>query len=146
MAMLDVVVATLQGDATLMALLTGGLYDGQTVSEISRQMTPAAFDAWQEVQPCAIVKAESATPWGPLHHSGRVYFVVWLYQRGGSGVIEQARNRIYALLHRQQLSTTAGIFEIAHANDILGIDEEALSAQGQASRFVATVRRTASIQ
>ena len=39
--MLDVVVATLQGDAALNALLTGGIYSQQVVNEISRQGTPA---------------------------------------------------------------------------------------------------------
>jgi len=139
--MLNVVVAALQGDATLGTLLTGGVYDQLVVGEISRQKTPAAFDAFKELKPCALVMGESSTPWGPMHDSGRVYFLVWLYQQHGAQTIESARTRVYKLLHRKQLSTTAGIYEIRHANDVLGIEVQGLNAQGIQSRFVATVQR-----
>lgn len=139
--MLDVVVAVLQGDATLAAILTGGVYDQRAVGEISRQKTPAAFDAWAELKPCAIIAGEAATPWGPHRDSGRVYFTVWLYQQHGSASVEAARTRVYTLLHRKQLSTTAGIYEVRHANDVLGVDVQQLTAQGIMSRFYATVQR-----
>ena len=139
--MLDVVVNALQGDGTLAGLLTGGIYDGGAVDAISRQETPDAYDANLELLPCALVRAESATPWGPICDAGRLYFVVWMYQRSGAATIEAARLRIYTLLHRQQLSTTDGIYRIDHANDLLGLDEAPLSAKAVMSRFVATIGR-----
>lgn len=139
--MLDVVVTALKNDATLAALLTGGVYDQLVVNEISRQSTPDAYDEDGELLPCALVSGESATPWGPMRDSGRIYFLVWLYQMPGAVAIEDARTRVYTLLHRQKLSTTAGIYGITHANDVLGIDVTQLSAQGIQSRFVATVQR-----
>lgn len=139
--MLDVVVATLQGDAALGALLTGGIYAQQVVNEISRQGTPAAYDAFAELKPCALVAPESVTPWGPLRDSGRYYFTIWFYQQHGAASIEQARTRVYTLLHRQQLSATAGIYDVRHANDVMGIEAQALSALGIMSRYVATVQR-----
>jgi hypothetical protein len=38
------ILATLQGDAQLAGILTGGVYDGMEVADISRQATPAAYD------------------------------------------------------------------------------------------------------
>ena len=36
----------LEGDAALAAILTGGLYDGTEINDISRQATPAAYDQY----------------------------------------------------------------------------------------------------
>lgn len=136
--MIETIVSALTGDATLMALLTGGVYRAQ---EISRQATPAAFDANLEVKPCGLVKQEAATRWGPLEDSGRVYVVVWLYERSGYTSIEAARKRIYTLLHRKQLSGSAKLYWVEHSNDLLDGEDPATTWAMILSRFVCTVER-----
>jgi hypothetical protein len=138
--MITSIVSILQSDATLAAILPGGVHRSQ---EISRQATAAAYDANRELRPCALVKQESATPWGPYEHSGRLYIVVWLYQRFGYDAIEQARQRIYTLLHRQQISPTGGggCWDVSHVNDVLDQEDSTLGAAMTVSRYVATIRR-----
>ena len=141
MSAFSAVFSKLSGDTALLALLTGGLYDGQLVQDISRQATPAAFDAYAEMKPCGILKPESATPWGPLPDGGRLYLVLWLYAQHDYAALDAARERVYILLHRQQVSSAAGIFDVRHANDVLGAELPGLDVPTIASRFVVTLNR-----
>ena len=138
--MIAAIVALLQADTTLLALLTGGVHRAQ---EISRQGTPSAFDTNKEIKPCALVKQETATPWGPYEHSGRLYIIVWFYQRAGYDAIEQARQRVYTLLHRQQISPVGGggCWDVSHVNDVLDQEDSTLGTAMTVSRYVATIRR-----
>ena len=134
----------LHSDSELLATLTGGVWLGYDVHEISRQNTPAAFDGNKELLPCALLQPETATPWGPNRDSGRQYFVLYLYQRHGYTAIEAARQRIYTLLHRQILVPTdgSGCYEILHSNDLLGLEDSALDGAAlTTSRFYAVVQR-----
>lgn len=138
--MIDAITAALQGDATLTGILPGGVH---RAPEISRQTTPDAYNQQQELLPCALVKQESATPWGPHADSGRVYMTVWFFQRDGYEQIEGARQRVYALLHRQKLTPPdgSGCYDIRHADDVLDQEEPVLGVPMAMSRFVATVQR-----
>lgn len=131
----------LADDAILAATLTGGLHDGLLVADINRQLTPVAYDEYAELRPCGLLKPETATPWGPLPDSGRLYVMLWLYAQAGYTAIEQARERAYQLLHRQQLSTASGIFDVRHANDVLGAEVAALNVPTIVSRYVVTLNR-----
>lgn len=118
--------ATLNTDATLTALLTGGLYDG--VVEISRQATPAAFDAYQEVLPCLLLKTGTRASTGPQYIKAERLFVnIWLYQERVDTAIQSANNRIYELLHETCLPTTAGdtgaMWWITHVSDAITNEE-----------------------
>lgn len=130
----------LAGDAALMAALTGGLH---VSSEISRQTTPSAYDGNGELRPCALLKQETGTPWGPHEHSGRLYLVVYFYDRASQTAIETARKRAYALLHRIKLTPSdgSGNYEIVHADDVLDAEDTEIGAAMAVSRFVATVQR-----
>jgi len=130
----------LSADATLIGLLTGGVYAGK---EISPQATSGAYDANKELLPCGLIRQEAATPWGPHPDSGRLYVTIWFYDRAGYASIEAARKRVYALLHRQKLTPTdgSGNFDIRHANDLLDMEDPTLGAAMCMSRFVATVQR-----
>jgi len=142
MSAFSAMVAALQGDATLAGVLTGGVYDGLAVGEVSRQATPAAYDEFGELLPCALVMPESAGPVGPLPDSGREFVVVWLYDQHDYAVIETARQRVYALLHRVKVGTAAdAVFDVRHANDVLGSQVQALGLPMIASRYAATVWR-----
>jgi hypothetical protein len=138
--MLTAIYNKLIGDTTLMATLTGGVHRAQ---EISRQSTPTAFDANLELQPCALLKSSTQTPWGPHFDSSRLYVQIWLYQRHDYTSIETARERIYDLLHRTRLTPTNGdgCYEIVHVGDILDQEDSALGAALAQSRFMATVQR-----
>lgn len=133
--MIDAITALLQTDAPLTAILTGGVHRAQ---EISRQTTPTAFDANKELKPCALVKQETATPWGVHRDSGRLYVVIYFYDRHGYTNIEAARQRVYALLHRVKVT---GSYEVRHADDVLDQEEESLGAAMAVSRFVVTMER-----
>lgn len=133
------ILAALQGDAALMALLPGGLYNGLQVDDISRQATPAAYNDWGELKPVGLLKPESQTPTGPYPDSARLFVTLWLYQQAGSAEIDAARERAYRVLHR---TTLAGMWEIVHANDVLGAEVQGLELPVIMSRFVAAVNRS----
>ena len=135
------ILATLQGDATLASVLTGGLYDGTEVNDISRQATPAAYDDYSELKPCAIVKPETQAPAGPHPDSSRLFVTLWFYQQSGSAAIDAGRVRAYHLLHRATLAGSDGLWDVRHANDLLGIEMQALGVPAIMSRYVATVNR-----
>lgn len=131
--------ALLIGDATLMAILTGGLY---TTDEISRQKTPAAFDANSELRPCALLRLTSTSPTGPHYHSAQQGIELYLYQKAGYDQIDAAINRIYQLLHRQKVTPSAGTcWEIYHDNDTPDTEDSALQVALKRSRFIAYIGR-----
>ncbi len=138
--MIDAVLTLLQYDAAIAGVLPGGV---QRAVEISRQATPGAFDANGELRACALVKQETATPWGPHEDSGRLYITIYLYERAGYDAIEAARKRIYALLHRQKLTPVdgSGCYEVRHVNDVIDAEDSALHVPMAMSRYMATVER-----
>lgn len=141
--MITAIYNLLVADATLASLLTGGVHNGLTVHEISRQNTPAAFDANKELKPCVLVKPETQTPWGPNRDSARLYVQLFFYQRFGYGSIEEAANRAYQLLHRARLTPAGGdgMAEILHADDLRGMEDQALGAAMITSRYVGHIGR-----
>ena len=143
MSAFDAIFDELEIDVTLAAILTGGLYDGRTVTDISRQATPLAYDAYQELKPCGLLKMESQAPTGPHPDGSRLFVVLWLYQQNGSTEIDAARERAYQLLHRTTLGGSDRLWDVRHANDILGIEIQALGVPAIMSRYVATVNRSA---
>lgn len=135
------ILATLQGDATLASVLTGGLYDGTEINDISRQATPAAYDDYSELKPCAILKPETQAPAGPHPDGSRLFVTIWFYQQNGSAAIDAGRVRAYQLLHRATLAGSDGLWDVRHVNDLLGIEMQALGVPAIMSRYVATVNR-----
>ena len=140
--MRNAVVETLEGDGTLTGLLTAGIYTGV---EISRQETPDAFDEFRELLPCALVALDTTAPFGPHVDSANVFVRIHLYQQHGVDVIEQARRRVYALLHRVKLEPAAGeeagCWNVFHVGDVLDVEDPGLEASMAVSRFQAVVRR-----
>lgn len=137
--MRDAILAVLTGDAALTGLLTGGIY---SAVEISRQTTPTAFDANDELLPCGLLKMETQTPVIPHPNGSRLFFSVMLYERAGYATIDAARKRVYALLQRQKVTPAAGgNWEILHTDDVLDTEDPGLSCCLMVSRFVAYVRR-----
>lgn len=96
--------SALQANASLMALLTGGVHI--EVEEISRQNTPSAFDANGEIKPCALVKigVESRMASG-LPNSVNTPLVLYFYQRQGYDKIEPAMEYAFDILSDQKVGT-----------------------------------------
>jgi len=116
MAVYNVLIA----DSTLTTPLTGGIH---MAKEISRQTTPSAFDANQEILPCVLLKLEQGSPIGPHHHAVAFFFVAVFYQRSGYAVIHVARDRVYDLLHRQCVSS-ASAWDIRFTDDSPELEDQ----------------------
>lgn len=133
--MRDLILAILQGDNALMALLTGGVYD----AEISRQATAAAFDTdTNEILPCATILMGTSIPITPHSDRERQYFNVILYQRSGYDVIDPAADRLYTLLHDVKppnASGGSGVWRIQWADNIRDREDTALSCSMRSERF-----------
>ena len=112
----------LEADATFMTLATGGIY---TAVEISRQLTPAAFDGTtNEILPCCLVKAETTTPAGVYTHAGRLFIALIFYQRERTGhaTIDAMRERAYALLQDACIEGL-GAWSILWADDSADLED-----------------------
>ena len=135
--MRDTIETVLTNDATLAATLTGGVHAS---TEITRQLTAAAFDANGEIKPCALVTVENQAQHGPFTGgdalSARTYVVIYLYQRTGYGSIDSALARLRTLLHRQKLGT--GTWSIDWAGDSGDLVDEGLACSMRFSRYVVT--------
>lgn len=130
--------ALLSTDSSLLAVLTGGVHQA---SEISRQETPTAFDANNELLPCALLKMGTEVPVGPHIHSARTFFRIFLYARGAAP-LETARRRLYAMLHRQRMGLSQDrCLEIAHQDDVFDIRDDALACDLVICRFAATLMK-----
>lgn len=102
----DAVRTTLEGDTTLMALLTGGIFDagemdrdGWTLNNVSRTSTG-------RIKPFAVLRWGGAVRGGGLLRSGRQTVSVWLYEDTGYTSVRLARERLHALLDRMYFTTT----------------------------------------
>lgn len=138
--MRQAIYTALTNDATLLALLPGGLFDAATVGEISRQSTPGAFDANGELQACALLRVRGPVSSPPYQHGARETIELYFYNQPD----DQARERVYDLLHDTQLTpagSSVGNWRIEHADDVLGQEDQALAASLQVSRYQALVRR-----
>jgi len=129
--MRDAILSCLTSDAALMAILTGGIY---TATLISRQTTPAAFNAARELLPCALLRFEDESQVSPYATSARLVFVLYFYQRAGYDQIDAARARCYALLNHVRVPG-APAWEVRHANDVLDQADDTLSASMSFSRY-----------
>jgi hypothetical protein len=132
------VTAILQGDATFASLTAGGIHDN--VKEISRQLTPTAFNADDEVLTCVLVKVESAAPFGVHDDSARAFLVIYVYSRKGTSVVGQLIDRAYTLLHRQCI-TSGGVWDCRHADEKRDLEDPTLECDMGFTRFVLVINR-----
>jgi hypothetical protein len=130
------VLAHLLADETFTAPLTGGVYavgvDG--VQEISRQSTPAAFDANGELLPCCLIKLETTVPIGPYKTSARQYLILYVYQRGDWDVIDDTIDQAITLLNDQTIPDAA-IWSINWDDLVTDLAEDAINANMGYVRF-----------
>lgn len=99
-------------DATLMAILTGGVYTKGEVGRegITRETAPSAFDANGYLEPCALVVQRGLVPDGQVHDeeeqlasAGQVV-EIYNYEDSGYGNIDSAQARQFVLFFGHQFS------------------------------------------
>lgn len=112
--------ARIAGDATLMAILTGGVFEKALtgVEGISRERAPEAFDDVGYLLPCALVRQRELMPDGVVRDfieqvvSTEVVVEIYLYADASAGyaAIESAKDRLRTLFEGYVLPNS---FEIA---------------------------------
>lgn len=130
----DVVRNFLAADATLMALLPGGLYAG---GEISRQGTPSAFDGNKELRACGLVAQEAQIPFGPFEGGARLFLTVTFWQQSGYAAIDAAIDRVFALLNEGKVGQTAHLWAVRHVEDSADLEDPGLLAPMRYARYAA---------
>ncbi len=105
----------LEADATLMAILTGGVYTerGDGRAPVSPADTPTAYttDATSgvvELLPCAVIRTEADVADGPAWCGQRTTVRIGVYQKEGYASTGPALARIHALLHNGFTTLTNG--------------------------------------
>ena len=102
MSLSDDVKTLFEDDEDLMDLLTGGVHND--VEEISRQNTPTAFDANQELMPCALIKFGTETRLrSGIPNSVQTPLTLYFYQRDDYDVIEPAMDLAFNDLNEQKI-------------------------------------------
>lgn len=144
------VLSRLTGDATLVALATGGIDDddslnnqhGLTLEDITSPTSPI-------IQPAVFVEWVSADPFG-VHdktlHAERLFLVVYFWQDTGYGTISAMKDRVKRLLHQQRVSYDTPANQYCYAmlwvGDVLDQkDPEMGGASLEWSRFEVHIRR-----
>lgn len=123
----------MEADATLMAILTGGVYTkAETGREgITRDTTPDAFDGDGYLLPCALVRQRGLTPDGVLldemavQASTAQVVEIYLYEDSGYSNIDAALARLFVLFFGHQFSDSFPL-EWAGTPVTRGKDEGAL--------------------
>lgn len=143
--MIGAVANLLRADTEFMAGLTGGFYDSAAgIDEVSRQTTPAAFDANLRLLPCGLLRPGVLTTERVVSRAARLTMRLFLYELGGRAVIEPKRRRAFTLLHEQTVTLGAGegkVYEIVHLDDDVGGEDDALKCKLIICRFQAVLMR-----
>ncbi len=133
------VLALLEADSTLMAILTGGIHDR---TEISRTATPSAFDDRGDLKPCAVLRFSTSVPKGTFDVAADTFFNLYYYQKkGGYASIDAAMARGFVLLNTTednvvQVAIDPGwVYEIRWADDFLDSWDKALDCPMAYSRY-----------
>lgn len=111
------IVAVLEADNELMALLTGGVYTYQEIGvegfrRGAESPTSAAFDENGELLPSALVRESGVVPFGNVRNPAKGFMAqtqlvaIYLHEMRGHEVITPASERIYELLENRRLVST----------------------------------------
>ena len=138
--------APLTGDATLMAILTGGLNDFEGYGRLGLTPENAQYEA-----DGITLKPQAVLTWGtetPVLDSYGVqgmnrFFQLWVYDHDSPALIETALDRARVVLHRRQVTTddarTALILFANHGPDFVA--DELQGAAGRFSRYSVRLSR-----
>lgn len=100
---------TLEADAALAAILTGGIYDASELPQdgLTVRTVPGAFTG-NRLNPCAVIRFRNNTETQIRGSSRRWFFEIYFYQQVGMDQIDLAQARCRALLHPQKQFKTDG--------------------------------------
>ena len=135
MSFVDEIVGVLAEDDQLMALLSGGIYSGSAVREVSRQNTPDAFGANKEILPCLLVVVATDVKIAPHRRGLITTFSTMFYQRSGYDTIEEAMARTFELLHEAKIGE--GTFQILFSASVENQTDIALDCSLSSQRWMA---------
>jgi len=122
----------LAADATLVALLTGGIFTKREIGDAgvdrNNSVTSSAYVSvgdYPVLQPCLVIVSRGFIPDGNRADapsktvSGRQIIELWFYsdQSIGFGTIESARDRCYALLQMESISGVGILTLVNNIND-----------------------------
>jgi len=120
----------LKADATIVAALTGGIYEYEADTQsngLSEGMTPTSPYLEGVLRPCCLIKGRAELPTGDLDDpdgnwlSVRQVVELWFYDAGAFTTIRTARDRAYVVLNRASAVASGGnraIADIEHAGDL----------------------------
>jgi hypothetical protein len=131
MSLTSAIVGILQSDYALSAILSGGIYDAV---EISRQLTPAAFDANGEILPCALVKTGNENDLAQVVNAVQTPLTIYFYQHSGFDEIDAALARCHALLKGLH-DADEQIWQIRFNTEIARTTDEALYCSLAVQRY-----------
>jgi len=125
------IVAILQADYSLSAILSGGIHDAM---EISRQLTPGAFDANGEILPCALVKTGNENDREGKIDAVQTPLTIYFYQRSEYDQIDAALARCYSLLHFVHIAESQ-VWQARFNSEIARTTDEALFCSLAVQRY-----------
>ena len=106
--MRDALRTALEGDATLVGLLTGGVYDASELGS-DGALPSSVFSSLALIQPCAVIRWRGEAPKEIREFTERRYVEIWYYADSSAvASLEAAKERAKVVLHRQQLSNVTG--------------------------------------
>lgn len=138
-----------EGDSTILAILTGGIYDAAELDRdgLTIRDMETARDATGRLKPCAVIRWRGSAPYGGMGTfiAERGACEIYYYQDQGYSQIEAAKARMKTLLHRKWIAS-ADYESLAWLNWVFDrgefIAEELGNCPADMSRFeVITTRK-----
>lgn len=113
----------MEADATLMAILTGGVWTKEVtgVEGIARETAAAAFDGSGYLRPTALIRQRDTVPDNAVRDpmaqkvSTSVVVEIYLYEDRGYTSIDAAMSRLFTLLEGYQFNDS---FEVQWVNTV----------------------------
>ena len=134
MSLADDIKTVLDADATLLAILTGGVHVG--IMEINRQDAPSAFDATtKEIKPCALIKLGVENKLGDTRRGVQTPVTVYFYERNGFDSIYAAMDKVFDHLNDAKIGDQT--WNIRFSNAVYDQRDIALDCSLSTLRFVA---------
>jgi hypothetical protein len=135
--------ALFTGDATFMALATGGVHDPETLGRQELEIDDIRQPGTPLINPALFIRWTTDAPFGEAVVNAHRHFVeLYFFQDTGYAVTASMRQRAYALLHRQRVTfdepASDYVFEFRWAGDIVQQQDESLGgASMERSRYYA---------
>lgn len=138
------IVATLNGDATLLTSLPGGVFDSGQLPRDGLTVDNAPYDSNGILKGCAVVRLRAGNPigYGP-HNAERRFAEVYVYHPYDYTVIDAAIRRIKALLQRVNFGITdnEGLAHLTWAGDLGENYDEGLASKMDRVRWEINLTR-----